>query len=434
MPASGVAPFNFARLQREADAFTHGDLTLQGLMRASLTHIERHVTVARDGTAYVKTGDIPASWLRDASVQVRYLNYFADDAEIARLLRSVIAYQARRIRLDPYANAFVDGPRMREHPWEPEQAGVWERKFEIDSLAHPILLAWTYWKVTGDTSAFTPEVRNAFDLALVTLKFEQEHDRSDYRFDSNTEHAGINPVGKGTGMIWSGFRPSDDVCVYNFPIAQNMQVVAAMGALREIARDAFGDALLAAKAHALRQEVHAGIERHGIIHDSAGERMYAYEVDGLGHAIAMDDANFGLLSAPYFGFVAPNDPVYQATRRFILSERNPQYFTGSVASGIGSPHTPKGWIWPLALELEGLTTDDRDEHERVLAMLLTMLRACGRGDHCFPESFDANDARNHTREEFGMPHGLFVEFYLTKFMGRPALPMPDTSDLRQRLE
>ena len=204
-----------------------------------------------------------------------------------------------------------------------------------------------------------------------------------------------------------------------------MQAVAALGALRDIASAVYEDRPLTEQAQTLRREVHAGIQRHGIIQNDLGERMYAFEVDGLGHAIAMDDANFGLLSAPYFGFTGVDDPVYQATRRFVLSDRNPHYCTGSVGSGIGSQHTTKGWIWPLGLDIEGLTTNDPAEHARILNLLL----ASDRGDHGFPESFDCNNVENFSREDFGMPHGLFVEFYRTKLLGRPALPMPDTRDL-----
>lgn len=423
---AGEVVFDLSRLSREAEAFIHENPKLQALMRAALVNVVSQIRVARDGTAYVQTGDIPASWLRDASVQVRYLLFSADDPGIAALLRSVVAYQAKRILLDPYANAFVEGARERRHPWEPEQEGVWETKFELDSLAHPILLAWSYWKVTGDLAVFTPEVGKAFELVLATLTIEQDHDRSRYSFVSDTERAGGNPVGNGTGMIWSGFRPSDDACIYNFPIAQQMQVVAALGALGDIAEHAYGDKILAERARALRHDVHAGIVREGIVRDRRGDRLYAFEVDGLGHALIMDDANFGLLSAPWFGFVPADDPVYLATRRFILSKENPQYFSGSVASGLGSVHTPAGWIWPLGLEMEGLTTNDPLDHQRILALLL----ASDRGDHNLPESFDANDSQKFTRQDFGMPHGLFVEFYLTKFLGRPALPMSGTDDLR----
>ena len=143
------ASFDLSRLTGEAGAFRHENPKLQALVRAALVNVAGQIELSSDGTAYVKTGDIPASWLRDSSAQVRYLLHFADDPELMRLVRAVVAYAAKRILLDPYANAFVEGAREKQHPWEPDQAGVWERKFELDSLAHPILLAWTYWRVTG---------------------------------------------------------------------------------------------------------------------------------------------------------------------------------------------------------------------------------------------------------------------------------------------
>src|SRR5580692_7026995 len=54
-----------------------------------------------------------------------------------------------------------------------------------------------------------------------------------------------------------------------------------------------------------------------------------------------------------------------ATRRFILSPSNPYFyegtFKGEEISGIGSPHTPAGMIWPLAQEMLGMTTNQGDE-------------------------------------------------------------------------
>ena len=55
------------------------------------------------------------------------------------------------LQVDPYANAFTLDYR------------VWEEKFELDSLAYPITLAWTYWKETGDTSIFTGDLSLGFD-------------------------------------------------------------------------------------------------------------------------------------------------------------------------------------------------------------------------------------------------------------------------------
>ena len=124
---------------------------LMTMFRLALTDTDRQLIMAEDGTAYVKTGDIPAQWLRDSSAQVRPFLYFAhEDKATANKVKAVIERQAMYIALDPYANAFRD------------DFTVWERKFELDLLSFPILLIWTYWKVTGDSTVFTPSVKMAF--------------------------------------------------------------------------------------------------------------------------------------------------------------------------------------------------------------------------------------------------------------------------------
>ncbi|MBA5819616.1 glycoside hydrolase family 125 protein, partial [Escherichia coli] len=59
--------------------------------------------------------------------------------------------------------------------------------------------------------------------------------------------------------------------------------------------------------------------------------VYAYEVDGTGRKLFMDDANVpSLLAAPYLGFCEKTDPAYQATRKLILSRENPYFVEGGV--------------------------------------------------------------------------------------------------------
>jgi uncharacterized protein len=397
---------------------------LMAMLRLALTDTDRQMVMAEDGTAYVKTGDIPAEWLRDSSAQVRPFLYFAhENKAIANKVKAVIERQAMYIALDPYANAFRD------------DFTVWERKFELDSLSFPILLVWTYWKVTGDNSVFTPSVKLAFSRALETMLTEQDHDgvlpghqRSGYHFRSDTQSSGKMPIGY-TGMIWVGFRPSDDECLYNFPIPVEIQAVQALNALAEMERF-IGRIDMAKMAETLGKQVKAGIEQYGIVDAPDYGRIYAYEVDGLGHANLMDDANMpSLLSIPYFGYVSELDKIYLATRRFILSSSNPYFykgtFKGEEISGIGSPHTPAGMIWPLAQEMQGMTTNQKDEQIRVLRMLL----ASDPGDHQPHESYAANNPKHFTRKDFGWAKAQFAEFVLRSILSRMPLPVPPKPEM-----
>jgi len=396
-----------------AAAYLNPNPALQAMVRSALLNTGTQILAADDGTAYVKTGDIPAEWLRDSSVQVEatYLDY-AHDPQVRALFKAVIQRQAKYLIVDPYANAFK------------QDYTVWERKFELDSLCYPVLLAWKYYQVTGDASVFTPEVKKAFLRVLDVMQIEQHHRRrSSYRFKSDTEEAGVNPVAY-TGMIWTGFRPSDDPCVYNYMVPDEMMAVQALSALRDIAV-VYHDPRMAARAEKLRQQVHAGIQKYGIVKGPDSKPIYAYEVDGLGHANLMDDANIpNLLAAPYIGYVRIDDPIYQNTRHFVLSQANPFYYSGPLASGLGSPHTPPGMIWPLGLLAEGFTTNDPAGQQRVLTMLL----ASDSGDHRLHESFDPHDPTKFTRADFGWPNAFFTE-YIAKLHGALAHPTPSMAGL-----
>ena len=80
--------------------------------------LNRHVSVTRDGTTYVSTGDIEAEWLRDASAVVEpYIGLAMNDTEVAKKLRGVVARQARYILMDPYANAFSRKRTFEHKVW-----------------------------------------------------------------------------------------------------------------------------------------------------------------------------------------------------------------------------------------------------------------------------------------------------------------------------
>jgi len=401
-------------IAKAAAGYSTGDPKLESLYRTALLNTSKQVTLASDGTAYVKTGDIPAEWLRDASAQVRpYLFFAKDDPQVQTLLRGMIARMGKYLQVDPYANAFTLDYR------------VWEQKFELDSLAYPITLAWTYWKQTGDTSIFTSDLAAGFDKALDTMEREQDHPRN-----SHYVHHEL-PAGKGnpvvyTGMIWSGFRPSDDACTYNYLIPSEMMAVVALGELQEIERDVYHNLIKAQRARALRDEVQTGIQTYGVVFTPNYGYVYAYEVDGMGHANLMDDANIpSLLSAPYLGYTKSSSFIYKNTRRFLLSRDNPTYYVGKVARGIGSPHTSDGWVWPLAMLMQGFTASSEAERKDVLSQLL----ASDPGDHLLHESFNPDDPMKFSRADFGWPNALFSEYVMTTFEGVPSLPVGSTSDL-----
>ncbi len=362
--------------------------------------IQRHALAQRDGTTYVSTGDIDAEWLRDASETVRpYIALSEHDPDVARTLRGVVARQAKYILIDPYANAFSSNYH------------VVERKFEVDSLLYPISFAYDYYKQTGDRAVFTPEVRRAFNRVVATLRDEQHHaQRSHYRNPQLANNGRGSPV-KYTGMVWTGFRPSDDPDRYHFNIPDNMFAAVVMRDLSSIERDIWHDGRMSANAWGLSVEIQRGIEQYGTLELAPFGRIYAYEVDGRGHANVMDDANIpSLLSIPYFGYLPKTNSLYLATRKFALSDRNPYFFRGKYAQGIGSPHTPHGYIWPLALCVQALTATDNAEVDRVFGWIAVS----DVGDHRLHESFNANWPEAFTREDFAWPNALYAQLVLAR--------------------
>jgi meiotically up-regulated gene 157 (Mug157) protein len=133
----------------------------------------------------------------------------------------------------------------------------------------------------------------------------------------------------------------------------------------------------------------------------------------------MDDANVpSLLGGPLAGYISRDDARYRATRSFVLSPANPYYYVGRTASGIGSPHTPRGWVWPLSLIARALTADSPEEaiaQVRVLALTDSQ-------DGLIHESFDPNDPRKFTRAEFGWGNAMFAELLFREAAGFIALP------------
>ena len=381
--------------------------------------LERTVVPQPDGTAFLVTGDIPAMWLRDSSAQLAPYLHAADEHDaLADLLVAVNRRQLDQVRHDPYANAFNAGPTGEGHSGDRTDgsAWVWERKYEIDSLCAPLHLAADIYRATGRTSHLDERYVTAVRQTIATWRTEQDHEaRSSYRFerfdcppsDTLVRDGRGAPVAV-TGMSWSGFRPSDDACRYGYLVPGNAFASVVLADVAEIADEVVGDPALAAEARALRDDIERGIAEHGVV-TVDGEEILAYEVDGLGGALLMDDGNVpSLLSLPYLGWCAADDPRYLTTRRRLLSPANPTYVSGTAARGIGSPHTPPDHVWPIALAVEGLTTTDPDDRDRLLATLM----ATDAGTGAMHESFHKDDPTTFTRPWFSWADAMFCELVL----------------------
>ncbi len=383
--------------------------------------LETTIQLVPNETTFVITGDIPAMWLRDSSAQVHpYMRLAPQDADLRTMLRGLISRQVQCIQMDPYANAFNLEPNHHGHTGDipPKGPWVWERKFELDSLCYPVWLLHTYWQTTNDKSIFDAQVHKTLHTIVATMQIEQHHDeRSAYTFQRPDPYLPTDTLpysGKGTrtnftGMIWSGFRPSDDRCAFHYLIPANMFAAVILGHIETIARDIYRDDQLCAAALQLKDDIEYGIQTYGVVEHPRYGRIYAYETDGYGHFSLMDDANVpSLLSIPYLGYRPADDRLYQNTRRFVLSQDNPYYFEGSHVRGIGSPHTPEGYVWPIALAIQGLTATDSSEREA----LVHVLADTTAGTDMMHESFHPSDPAQFTRPWFAWANSLFCELLL----------------------
>jgi meiotically up-regulated gene 157 (Mug157) protein len=377
----------------------------------------------------VITGDIPAMWLRDSSAQVwPYLPLASKDDRLRALLEGVIRRQARCILIDPYANAFMADLNAPSLSWSRTdktemKQGVGERKYELDSLCYPIRLSWGYWKKTGATQPFDARWHDAMRLVVSTMRVQQrKHGPGPYHFqrlsisptESLDENGFGNPVNP-VGLIASGFRPSDDACIFPFLVPSNLFAVRSLRQLAEMAAALLQDHALAQEAASLADEVAAALMQHAVAATPQG-RIWAYEVDGFGSQVLMDDANVpSLLGLPYLDASLDAD-LYARTRAFVWSLRNPWFFRGSAGEGIGGPHEGAGMIWPMSQTIYALTSQSDDEIRHALHMLKISSADTG----FIHESYWKDNPKRFTRPWFAWANTLFGEL-----IGRLAASKPE---------
>ena len=379
---------------------------------------------------YVITGDIDAMWLRDSSAQVwPYLQFVNEDAELKQLIAGVIRRQVTCVNKDPYANAFYnDENKVGE--WAKDITkmlpGVHERKWEIDSLCYPIRLAYNYWKKTGDTSPFDEQWQLAIKNTLQVFKDQQrKNGNGPYKFQRHTAVATdtvpmsgygnpVNPV----GLIVSAFRPSDDATVFSFLVPSNFFAVTSLKQASEMMTKIAKDQSTADKLTALAKEVDAALKKYAIVNHPKFGKVYAFEVDGFGSYYLMDDANVpSLLALPYLGAMKNTDPVYQNTRRMILSSANPFFYKGKAAEGIGGPHVGQDMIWPMSIIMRALTSNSDVEKKACIQSLIKT-----HGDTGFMhESFHKDDPKKFSRSWFAWANTLFGELLWKTYNEKPQL-------------
>jgi meiotically up-regulated gene 157 (Mug157) protein len=405
-----------------------------------------------NGTSFIITGDINAMWLRDSMNQVLpYIPYLTNDHNLKLMVAGLIHQQTQLILADPYANAHnlpdIAGPSpnindQTTYPgFGPSRSnamvpGIYERKYELDSLCAFLKLSNEYYSSTNDLLPFQNiQWMQALALIVKVMKdmqlssetsFVQEGGAT-YQFQrqasepTDTLLHGVGHPGAVTGMVRSAFRPSDDATTLPFLIPANAMAVVELrktiGIVQSLSKtNPYRTKEIVQELTTLANAIDQGIQKYGIgIHPLTGIQQYAYEVDGFGNMYFADDANIpSLLSLPYLGYLSATDPTYVATRKFLLSANNPWYFSGTAGEGIGGPHVGLNSIWPMSVIVRALTSIDPNEITDCITMLMESTADTG----LMHESFNKDNVNDYTRPWFAWANSLFGGLILKVYGGK----------------
>ncbi|KAK6499754.1 hypothetical protein TWF481_010110 [Arthrobotrys musiformis] len=394
--------------------------------------------------SFIVTGDINAEWLRDSTNQLAgYMPLLRKDEKLKKLVWGAINTQAGYVIESPYCNAFQpprgshvkpanNGQDDSVHPSYDFRA-VFECKYEIDSLANFFSLANQYYAHTGDLSFVTTRFISAVESVFNVLEEQAQGTFSStgslqfpgYTFQRNTnvgtETLSLsgrgNPLNANSSLIRSAFRPSDDACILQYFIPGNAFMSVELGRLSKLLADA-KKTEHSSFASDWSKKIADGIKAHGIVDDPVFGKVYAYEVDGYGSRIMMDDANLpSLLSLPKLGWTTVNDPIYQNTRKMILSrEGNPFFLEGPVFKGIGGPHIGLKHAWPMSLLMQAMTSDDDKEIMAAIDAVKTVSRL-----GLINESVNVNRQGDYTRSWFAWANSVFAQAILDLAKRKPHL-------------
>jgi meiotically up-regulated gene 157 (Mug157) protein len=371
--------------------------TLELCGKFLFSSMEKAIQVGDMGEqTYVATGDIDDMWIRDSSVQMSlYINRQDSAAPFLRLIvEGAIRRNAFNIIQDPYGNAFGRNwkdPKTLDVRDQVIGRGGWvsTRNYELDSGAYFMTQLYDYYLSKDlyrpEALLQEPIVFEAVLLMVTTWIVEQHHEElSPYRYFEIPRDGLGTPTGY-TGMTWTGFRPSDDAGKYGYLVPANIFAAGSLERMLVLNERIWHSDILENMVTKLLADIEEGIQKFGIITTDDGERVYAFEVDGLGHSLHdFDDANVpSLLSIPLLGWSGYDRQVYQVTRKRILSKLNKHYIAGRSLKGIGSEHTHGGDnVWPMALVIQALTEQDENKVDGMVFQIRQLLAsACDDAMH-----------------------------------------------------
>ncbi|WEW61195.1 hypothetical protein PRK78_006685 [Emydomyces testavorans] len=395
--------------------------------------------------SFIVTGDINAEWIRDSTNQLAQYQVLAKkDPNIKNLILGAINTQAEFMIQAPYCNAFQPPPPSKLPPTNNGQADtvhpayepstVFECKYELDSLANFLSLGNQFYANSGSDAFLTQRWYLALETVLNVIAVQSEstfdntgqYVRNEYTFQRTTNTGtetlnlrGIgNPLNNETGLVRSAFRPSDDASILGFFIPANAMVSVELKRTADTLQKAGGKKELIDQLRQLSKRIEQGIWEHGVVKHKLYGDVFAFEVDGYGSSILMDDANLpSLLALPLLGFVDQDDKVYQNTRKMILSKTgNPYYLTGSAFHGIGGPHIGVQNAWPMSVLVRARTAETDEEIMESINMvrdssLLGLIH----------ESVDVNRVRQYTRSWFAWANSVFAQTILDLAERKPHL-------------
>ena len=339
--------------------------------------------------SFIVTGDINAEWLRDSTNQLAgYQKLMKRDKKLEQLILGAINTQAEYVIESPYCNAFQPPPPSGLEPSgigkdtvNPvyEHSTVFECKYELDSLAAFLELSTQYHDNSGSTAFLTDRWYMALESLMEVLEEQAKptfdpktgaFERNPYNFrrqtDTGTETLNLggigNPLNGGTGLIRSAFRPSDDATTFGYLIPANAMMAVQLKKTAKVL-DQVGKPRTASKIRQRGEDLEAAVWEHGVVEHKRYGKVFAYEIDGYGSMLLIDDANLpSLLALPRLGFLDVDNEVYQNTRRMVLERQgNPYYLTGSQFEGIGGPHIGVSNAWPMSVLVRALTSNDDEE-------------------------------------------------------------------------